>query len=557
MVGSVGAAAGLGYLIYVSKRGAGAERAVRELLAEADYELSLGYRARGLERLSAAAQITRSERSLLGVLKRTRLIAAATGDFAPLARLSQVALDRKPTSRRIGEIYVYAAIRADTGGKAGLWLSRLSGRRESEAIVVEAYLRGRSKELAAQTLSGEMSSLLGLSEERDPVRLEAAAKGYGDARLWLDAALGWMKAADAQRAERAWEAVGRAADLPASREPAIYIAYDCGKYEEALAALQSEARVVVRPDRMILAADLSLLLGRVREAGAGYLSAVEAWPDYSWVPYLNLASLEEQAGDGEGAERRRARAQALFPGVEAVALRYTADLQGRGDIEGARAAIVRFLQGAPDSLAANLRLLDLKGAAASPAVYTAALWGLLRRHPDDGRLCRVLVLYLLELRDFDGAGMALAEFERASSGGGRAWLEEYRSVLAAAQGDYAGATAAMLRSIDLEPTWKRHYNLGVLHGAAGRAQGAIEELRQAEELLLRGGGLRAGEGAGGESATGSAGHSVQRSRIRALIGEQLLTLADLQGARRECEYALDLDPLNHRARLVLNILEGR
>jgi Tfp pilus assembly protein PilF len=46
------------------------------------------------------------------------------------------------------------------------------------------------------------------------------------------------------------------------------------------------------------------------------------------------------------------------------------------------------------------------------------------------------------------------------------------------------------------------------------------------------------------------------SRIRSRIGEQYLSLGDTAAARRECEYAIDLDVSNFHAHRILRILEG-
>lgn len=549
MVAAAAGAVGLAYLLRSGAVGArsaqgargGGERVFRERLAEADYELSLGYRERAVESLSAALRAAASERSLLSVLKRARAVALASGDYAPLYRLSLAALERKAGSRRIGEVHLYAAARADSGGRAGLWLSRLAGRRESEAVVAEAHLRGRTPakgELDEERLSEGMRALLALRDERDPRGLEAAGALHGDPRLWQDAALGWMLAGET---ERALGALGRAGDLAAAAEPGVFMAYDAGRDEQALALLQTRVLPAVkdRPDLAILRADLALLLGRRAEAETAYRNVLAGWPGYSWVPYLNLATLSEASGDRAAVEGLLARAHELFPESEEAALRYAVVLEARQDRTAALGVVEAYLERSPDSAAAALRLLELRGTAATPAVYTAGLWDLLRRHPEDERLCRPLSLYLMGLRDYDGAAAALAEHDRAASGAGKAWVQEYRGVLSALQGDYAEATAALTRSIEAQATWRRHYNLAVVHAAAGRAQAAVESLRQAEELLP-------------DAREGGAA----RAAIRAFVAEQLMALHDIQGARRECEYALDLDPVNHRARLVMRILEG-
>lgn len=553
------AAVTVGYILHSRRQGAGGGQDPRELLARADYEESFGYHARSLELLFTAVQQSRAEAVLLGALKRAWQVAKATGDFAPLARLSQAALERRPGSRRIAEVHVYAALRSELGGSVAEWLPRLEGRAESEPIVVEAHLRERGPRPGK--LSGDMAELLGLRDERDPLRLEQAARLHAEARVWLDAALAWMKEG---APERAMEGISRAGDLAAAREALVYIAYDAGRYEQALETLGALGlrppagaggernagglAEAAGPELALLAADTDLLLGREAQAAVGYRGVVQTWPAYSWEAYLNLARLADAEGQQEAAEGWRALAWESFPEVEAVVMGRARDLAAGRDSERARAMVEGYLRQHADSVSATLLLQQLRGAAGSPPVYTAELWRLLRRRPEEAVLCRLLVLYLLGLQDLQGAEQALAEHEQAASGAGQGWVLEYRGVIAAMRGNLEAAAAALARSVELAPTWRRHYNLAVVQAASGNAGPAVGQLQQAEESLLS---------TAAAPWTGTAREGLAaRSRIRSLIGEQLLALEDRQGARRECEYALDLDPLNHRARLILRILEG-
>jgi Tfp pilus assembly protein PilF len=80
----------------------------------------------------------------------------------------------------------------------------------------------------------------------------------------------------------------------------------------------------------------------------------------------------------------------------------------------------------------------------------------------------------------------------------------------------------------------------VLLGRTDRPGRAIEQLIEAEHLLPA------------EPAELKQSH---RSRIRSRIGEQYLILGDVASARRECEYAIDLDISNFHAHRILRILE--
>jgi Tfp pilus assembly protein PilF len=79
--------------------------------------------------------------------------------------------------------------------------------------------------------------------------------------------------------------------------------------------------------------------------------------------------------------------------------------------------------------------------------------------------------------------------------------------------------------------------MAVVLGKTGSPEATIEQLIEAENLL----------------SEEPSDH--YRSRIRSRIGEQYLRLGDEAAARRECEYAVDLDVSNFHAHRILRILE--
>jgi predicted Zn-dependent protease len=284
-------------------------------------------------------------------------------------------------------------------------------------------------------------------------------------------------------------------------------------------------------------ADLNLRLGEAAEAARLYSQIITDHPGYSWTPYLNLGALEEQSANKQRAYALRERAYGRFPEAGPVVIAYAGSLVEIGDLERAEEVLTGYLETHEEDYEAELTLLDVRNTASSPALYQAALWQLYNRHPESRMLCEYLFLYLLEFNDLSAAESALHHYETATGRTADPWLLDYRAVLAAVRGDLAAAARLLRERLAREDSWQGRYNLAVILGRSAAAEQVIDQLIQAENLLP------------------SPEDDYHRSRIRSLIGEQYLRLGDEAAARRECEYALDLDVSNFHAHRILRILE--
>ena len=138
----------------------------------------------------------------------------------------------------------------------------------------------------------------------------------------------------------------------------------------------------------------------------------------------------------------------------------------------------------------------------------------------------------------------LRHYQLATSKTQEPWLLDYRAILAAARQDYGAATELFRDRLDREESWPARFNLGMLLATARQPEQAIEELIEAENVLTS------------QARTEEERQGYFQSRIRSRIGEQYLSLGDTAAARRECEYAIDLDVSNFHAHRILRILEG-
>ncbi|MBA7657472.1 hypothetical protein ES703_65410 [subsurface metagenome] len=148
--------------------------------------------------------------------------------------------------------------------------------------------------------------------------------------------------------------------------------------------------------------------------------------------------------------------------------------------------------------------------------------------------------YLLETEDLEGARIALKLFAYHSGTEKPPWFLQYRSFLAALEDNYAEASRIMAESLILKDSWRGRYNHALILGAGRQQSRAIEELLRAESLL-----------------NGDAGIDRERYRsiIRSKLGQFYLDLGDAASARRELQYAAQLDLDNLYPRLLLKNLE--
>ena len=544
LVAAVVIAGGTIYLVYaIVTASRSAALRIDDLLVEADYEISLGYYEKALETLDAALDRARGAFNSLRILKRVYQISYDLNDFSILHRFARSAADSIPGSQELKEIYLYASIRAsaEDSQRAVELLKRSRGDPAGNLayLQAEAYLAGFLDTPPETNSNPELTRIMSLITQPslDPYQLQRLGTDLDEPRIHLDAALLWMAEGDA---ESAFTVVNRHIEDPAFREPSIYISYDAGHEQTALSVVQElreQGRIADRVDLQVMEADLRLILGDGGEATRLYRQIITSHPAYSWTPYLNLALIYEQNADRQTAYALRERAHAQFPAVGAVVMSYARSLTEIGDRERAAAILQSYLEEHGEDYQAQLALLDVQNTASSPVLYQAALWKLFNRHPESRMLCEHLFLYLLEFNDLSGAESALRHYQLATGRTQEPWFLDYRAVLAALHQDDAEAARLLQERLAREDSWQARFNLAVLLGRANRPDQAIEQLIEAEHLLPE------------------EQNRTFRSRIRSRIGEQYLLLGDVEAARRECEYAIDLDVSNFHAHRILRILE--
>jgi tetratricopeptide (TPR) repeat protein len=528
--------AGAGYWLagaVAARRGAQVD--YNRKLQQVDEDLALGYFEKAADGIRQAQQRARSELNYLRLLKRAYKIASGSGDFSLLHSVASRAVKTIPGSRELRLLFMFSMLRMD--GDPGLIVNT-----DDQYLMAEAVIRGWSPPDSIRKLDPRLQAMLAIRQLTDPVRLQEQGVTRSDGRILLDAALMWLKQGDAQSA---YTAVAGEWTVPVPLEPRAFLAFDAGKYEECAALIDRLPGSGSRFDLQLIKADALRALKREQEAAAIYQQVINGDARFSWTPYLNLARIADHYGEISAAAELRRKAFEFFPESEAVMLDYGRSLDQAGQIERAVELLEHLLKRDPQNVSARYILLQVAAQSLPAQRYQAELWRLYSEHPDSPLLCRVLAQMLLAAEDAQGAAAVLDRFQLPAGGVPPAWLLELQGLAEALRGDFDRAAAMLSESLQRRKSWRIRYNLAIVYRGEGNLEKSVNELLQAADELRQ------------ASNQGDITAKQRHSRIRSMAGEIMLRMGKYDAARRESAYALELDPANGQALLVLRMLEGK
>jgi len=525
VAGSVLLAIAAGVTALLVLRARGAERSLQETLARVDAQTSSGYLSKAEYELRSAAVRDLGEHSWLRLLKRAHRLASATGRYALYAELSARAERSIPGSRPLREAALHARLRAGQAAApaAGQWKGADP---ELQFLLAEAA-QGRAP-AAGPRLAPELEALLAAQASPEPGRLRTLAARWENESLLRDAGLLWMAGGEPAQAAAAFRELP---DGKTARELRVAAAYDSGSWEQALALLEGDPQPA--PESLLVRADLLLLLKRDEEAAGLYQEAIIRDPRFFWSAYLNLAGILTAQGQEVAARELYRKAYELFPESEAAAAAFAASLARAG--ADALAPLEKALTRFPDSLPLRWLLLEMERGQTGPRHYQAGLRKLFQEHPQSSELCRALASHLLGTGDPKGAWAVLGQYAGATPEA--AWLQELRGLAKALEGQLGEGADWLRRSLESAPDGRVRCNLATVLQAGGDPQGAVRELMESCDEL--------------------AGRPLLESQARSRLAEVLAAMGNRQAARREGAYALQLDPANTRALLILATLEAK
>jgi tetratricopeptide (TPR) repeat protein len=511
--------------------------AVRKIdLSAIDAQIAAGSLDTARETLEGIRPLPRSEGELLQILKRASLVCRSSGDFRLAADLGTRALAANGRSGPVGAVAAWGLLRVGRLAEADKVLAR-GGLPHAAADLLrgETALRLGRKWDGADELT---RSLVALEKESAPAVFSAAGVRTGEPRLFMDAAL---LLAEEGRAAEAAHLVRQSLPDAAFDDPTAAIFWDAGDAEAALGRLSRWA--VARPGKaevLFREADCLQELGRAAESEKALDRGLPLAPRLSWTGYADLAWFAEGRGDFGLAGRRLEDGLAFFPDSRDLAIRKARLLVRTGKPDAADRVLSALLERDPADSEAALLQLDIEAGGLSPEQYRARLWKLFNRSPADPSVFDALSEAAIGAMDWEGAAIALEQHEQAV-GEADARLLVLRGVISAMRGDPTAAEAAFREAASAAPDGRARYDLALLMTQKGSTRAALQELRLAEEEY---------RGA----------HHVPENAVLARMalaeGVTRLKDGDETGARAAFQRALERDPSNLRAALMLRKLEA-
>ncbi len=539
------------FLIFRLSRARG-ELTFQTYLQRVDSYLAGGHADSALRSLREASGLARGGHAILSVCKRAYRIALQAGDMSVLSAFAASGLKKIPDSPELLFFAAYAALRSDRPRAA---LGILNGKRTTaELTMLKAEAVWRTGEMSLMpSEAGELGAYAKAVAAPTVDLYEGLWRETGDERLLVDAALMHMRDGAPQRAL----SLGRQGlQQPRHDRMMAHIAYDAGDYDLAIERLRkfllSGGGI---PEERLMLADLYGLTHDYSRAGQLYRELVSNNP----LPaaYLNLAYIYTLEGLPLDALAVLEDGYARFPENERLAVELARKIRRSGDpadagpadrppgraaspgaqnaLAEARDILTRHLTEHPDSQAAAILLLDMNWAGLLPRHYKARLWEIHNRAPQNALLSRHISWYLMGFEDIESVELVLDSFERSGGETSLSWYRHMRALVHALRGEYSQSLASFEASLAIEESCATRYNRSQLLRALGDRKGAGEDLQAAAATC------------GEDPRMGSI--------VYARMAEDLFQDGNMEGAWRQLQHALELNPENDRARLLVKQLE--
>ncbi len=455
---------------------------------------------------------------------------------------AQAAVEDVPGNEDLRALLIHAALLAKEDAVAGEQAARHLQAPRYSALSAEAFLRSgvlparfarmSSSEPGAEQAEGipehDDALLVFLPDSENPLHYEQAAALTGDRRFLVNAVLYSMRRGERDRAYRILERVGPTGYAPYLE---FLLSYDAGRYPEALAALTRMAgHEVVRPEVMMIHADILTALDRHAEAAALYHDVRNTNPDFSSLIYLNLHAIEAE-------EELLQEGLALFAEDRRVLARLISLFHESGRRKQALEAVefvASVTEHTPELHVYELLLRDMPHER-----RVALLWELEAEIGPQETAAVALAGHLVAIRDYTGLERLLNRYPHEDFG---ADLDNFRAVLHLRRERPDEALPHMERAVARaeEGDWISRFNAALIQLETGRAAAAVPLLDEARELL--------------EAAPMRDRRSHRLSEIvyrRALAGA---ILGDHPRAGQLAREALEFNPDNFDARVLLDNL---
>ncbi len=503
----------------------------RSAIAEIDSNLLFRRYPEAQEQIGEFLPLARNKRETLRLLKRGFQIAKNMDKIRWFDTLAQESFKRFPRERDILYIASYSSIRKGNIERA---VELMRGLRDDGLSLLQAEAALRLGDRSLLPSYGERH-LLTLLDSDDPAAFEKLGRKEGDKRLLVDAALLYLSEGDFEKA------LMIARDQRSDTDhDAFYasVSYDAGDFEEAAGRLKRYLfSHKESPELTLFLADIQLLSGAIGEAQRNYRMLLnDQNSDLQSRALLNYAWILGSEGKRGAALTLLRHGYKRFSSDTRIGMELAKayiDADEKAAIEILRSLIERN----PENLDLIFLLFHLDTDRPDPKSYRLNLWRTFTANPTDERLCRYLTWYLLGLGDDTGVQLALSTYQRAGGYQNRPWFQHTWGLAKALEGDYELALAYIDKSLGLSEDSGVLYNRAVMQIQALNLKAAENDLWHALD----------------RSRSGSDGGRLD-GVIRSRIGEIMFLRGNHRAAVRELRYALEIDPYNFRALMLLQEL---
>lgn len=463
------------------------------------------------------------------VLKRVFKIANEKNNFSRFADFSEKLFRNYPGKRDARSLYVYALLKTGQYDKA--WAVAFESFESVgilPSLLAEAAIRSQNVDrLNAASLDSLSRAAISVAGADDPNGYLYLSEHYDDPRLTKNYILSLALAGNMKESFSLFdEKIGKSHPVLGS-----YLAYDAGEPEAAYSYAQMLDRnffLEHNRDWFLFLADLSLDLGVTNEAAALYTDFVKMYPDYSYIPYYNLAYIYR---DTPEAVSYMEKGVSAFPGIALLNLKLAEDYVKLNETEKAKTVLENFLKLDVDNPEAVLAYQFLLSSV-SPERFIGALWNLYNNNRGlNEKIPQVFLWYLTGLSDSTEIDRLLIHCRRDF--GPRAWIDFYDGVSAVLKEDFSAAYKAFSECSNkavretgrYRMGYQPYYNCALLSLYFGYPDRALRETDAARPYI------------DWEDASLVAS-------IHVLYGRIYLMKKEYEKAMRSFQLAHDLDPAN-------------
>ncbi|HUX21290.1 MAG TPA: hypothetical protein VMW69_08615 [Spirochaetia bacterium] len=521
---------------------AASRQSVDQLMSRADQEISGGFYSAAKPYVERAMRSANTRDSWLSIGKRAFQIGNAQDDWSLLLQVADKGTKNLPGSQELWAIKVLAESRSgDPAAGEETARNHLTDPR-FQSLGTEAVLRAHPDlNISGQSLSKTTQQIIDTLTSRNPALFQNLATEIQSPDLLFDAVLLYAWKGDMKAAYTLLVSQGDSA----SSQAGMLISYDAGQYESVRSYYEGMKPAERTPSFELLADDVLVLQQQYDDAASAYLRFIAQKPDAFWMPYVDLAWL---ASDGKSSRVSPAQAEAnlvkasnIFPNQREVVLSLATLQRRTGELQSADTLLSAFLKSNPWDLDANLLYMQISGASQNPERLRSRLWELFYRAQGGSRdkIGSYLAWYLLGLDDYSGLQLLFSQVKNQT---GSEWIPFFRGIYEALVGNYSSSVAELNRANAITGRWQTYYNLGIVDLKNGDPTAAVSDLQQADSSLT--------------SDNESLLKSPQRARIHVALAQALSSLDNIEAAKREALYALDMDKNNLSAGLLLKKLDS-